>query len=200
MQTVETLNEGLKRAYTLKIERKEIEARVDGELKKVAPQIKMPGFRPGKVPTNLVRKMHGPALEQQALETAVQESVQALLAEKQLRPAMQPTVQLDEGFEPGKDAEVKVTLEVLPDVPEAAIEGLKLERLTVPVEDAEIQETMSRIASGNKQFEETEAGRPAQKGDLILLDFVGASSRAARARVRRWSSVPASSSRISKIS
>jgi trigger factor len=174
MQTVETLNEGLKRAYTLKIERKEIEARVDGELKKVAPQIKMPGFRPGKVPANLVRKMHGPALEQQALETAVQESVQQLLTEKGLRPAMQPSVQLDEGFEPGKDAEVKVTLEVLPEVPAADIENLKLERLTIPVDDAQIDETLQRIASGNKQFQP--ADKPTYKaktGDLVVIDFLG---------------------------
>src|SRR5690348_14695707 len=128
MQTVETLNEGLKRAYTLTITAKDIEARVDGEIRKVAPQMKMPGFRPGKVPANLVRKMHGPALQQQALETAVQEGVQQLIAEKQLRPAMQPAVELGEDFAPGKDAEVKVTLEVLPQVPDAAIDGLKLER------------------------------------------------------------------------
>src|SRR3982751_4349776 len=103
MQTVETLNQGLKRAYRITIPKKDIEARVDGELKKVAPQIRMPGFRPGKVPANLVRKMHGPALEQEALNTAVQEGVQQLLTEKGLRPAMQPSVELDEGFEPGKD-------------------------------------------------------------------------------------------------
>jgi trigger factor len=174
MQTVETLNEGLKRAYTLKIDRKDIEARVDGEIKKVAPQMKMPGFRPGKVPPNLVRKMHGPALEQQALETAVQEGVQQLISEKQLRPAMQPSVELDEGFEPGKDAEVKVTLEVLPQVPDAAIDGLKLERLTVPVEDAQVDETLKRIAGSNKQFEA--ADKPTYKaktGDLVVMDFVG---------------------------
>ena len=174
MQTVETLNEGLKRAYTLKITAKDIEARVDGEIKKVAPQIKMPGFRPGKVPANLVRKMHGPALEQQALETAVQEGVQQLIAEKQLRPAMQPSVELDESFAPGKDAEVKVTLEVLPQVPDAAIDGLKLERLTVPVEDAQVEETLTRIAGSNKQFEA--AAKPTYKaktGDLVVMDFVG---------------------------
>jgi len=173
MQTVETLNEGLKRAYTLKISAKDIDARVEGEIKKVAPQIKMPGFRPGKVPANLVRKMHGPALQQQALETAVQEGVQQLLAEKQLRPAMQPAVELDESFEAGKDAEVKVSLEVLPEVPEAAIDGLKLERLTVPVEDAEIEETLKRIAGSNKQFEDGDAGRAAATGDLVVIDFVG---------------------------
>ena len=76
MQTVETLNEGLKRAYTLTITAKDIDAKVDVELKRLAPQMKMPGFRPGKVPANLIRKMHGPALTQDALNSAIQESVQ----------------------------------------------------------------------------------------------------------------------------
>ena len=82
----------------------------------------MPGFRPGKVPPNLVRKMHGAALQQEALNTAVQEGVQQLLAEQNLRPAMQPSVELEEGGQ-GKDAVVKVELETLPDVPEPQIEG-----------------------------------------------------------------------------
>ena len=131
MQSVETLNEGLKRAYTLTIPAKDIAAKVDAEIKAAAPNIRMPGFRPGKVPANLIRKMHGPAMEREALNTAVQEGVQALLGEKALRPAMQPSVELDEDYAPGKDVEVKVALEVLPAVPTPAIDGLTLERLTV---------------------------------------------------------------------
>jgi trigger factor len=117
MQTVETLNEGLKRAFKITIPAKDIDARVDGEIKKIAPQIRMPGFRPGKVPANLVRKMHGPALQQQALESAVQDGVQKLMADNRLRPAMQPAVNLEEGGEAGKDAVVTVELETLPEVP-----------------------------------------------------------------------------------
>src|SRR3546814_17082857 len=63
IQTAETLNEGLKRAYKLVIPANDIAQRVDTQLAAVAPQVRMPGFRPGKVPANLVRKMHGPALE-----------------------------------------------------------------------------------------------------------------------------------------
>jgi trigger factor len=131
MQTVETLNEGLKRAYTLTIPAGEIAARVDAEIRQARPQVRMPGFRPGKVPANLVRKMHGPALQQQALDAAVREGVQSLLAEQKLRPAMQPAIELADGYQPGGDAALNVSLEVLPDVPPPAIEGLKLERLTV---------------------------------------------------------------------
>ena len=72
MQTVETLNEGLRRGFTLTIPAREISDRIDAEVRQAAPQVRMPGFRPGKVPTNLIRKMHGPALERDALNSAVQ--------------------------------------------------------------------------------------------------------------------------------
>jgi trigger factor len=172
MQTVETLNEGLKRAYTLKITAKDIESRVDAELKRVAPTVKMPGFRPGKVPANLVRKMHGDALMQDALNSSIQQGIQELIAEHKLRPALQPSVSLDEGYELGQDASIKVELEVLPDVPTPAIEGLKLERLTVPVDEAAVQAQLQKFADQQKRWEEAE-GRTAETGDLVVMDFVG---------------------------
>ncbi|MFM6853308.1 MAG: trigger factor family protein, partial [Sphingopyxis sp.] len=79
MKHVETLNEGLKRAYTLTITASDIEAKVEAELKAVAPTVRMPGFRPGKVPANLVRKMHADALAQDALQKSVQEGVDSLM-------------------------------------------------------------------------------------------------------------------------
>jgi trigger factor len=172
MQTVETLNEGLKRAYRITIPKKEIDARIDGEVRKVAPQIRMPGFRPGKVPANLVRKMHGPALEQEALNTAVQEGVQQLLAEQRLRPAMQPAVELEDAG-PGKDAVVRVELETLPDLPEPQISDLKLERLTAEPTDAEVDEALQRLASGQKSFDPAPADYAAKEGDLVVIDYEG---------------------------
>jgi trigger factor len=172
MQTVETLNEGLKRAYRITIPSKDIAARVDGELKKVAPQIRMPGFRPGKVPANLVRKMHGPQLEQEALNSAVQEGVQRLLTEQKLRPAMQPAVELEEGG-PGKDAVVRVELETLPDLPEPQIEGIALERLTVEPTPEEIDAAIARLAEGQKSYDPAPASYAAQQGDLVVIDYEG---------------------------
>ncbi|MDO6413392.1 trigger factor [Sphingomonas sp. BIUV-7] len=173
MQTVETLNEGLKRAYTLTIPAKDILAKVDAEVARAAPTIKMPGFRPGKVPANLIKKMHGPALERDALNTAVQEGVQTLLAEKGLRPAMQPEVALEQDYEAGKDIEVKVALEVLPQVPAPAIEGLTLERLSVEPGEDEIAAQLDRFAKSQKAFTDAAEGHPAVEGDQVVIDFVG---------------------------
>ena len=172
MQTVETLNEGLKRAFKITIPAKDIDARVDRELKTVAPQIRMSGFRPGKVPNNLVRKMHGPALEQQALESAVQEGVQQLIAEQNLRPATQPSVELEERNE-GKDAVINVELETLPEIPAPKIEGLKLERLTVEADDAVVDERLQQLATSQKSFDPAPAKYAAKLGDLVIVDYEG---------------------------
>lgn len=173
MQIVETANEGLKRAYTVTIHAKDIADRIEGEVERLAPQVKMPGFRPGKVPANLVKKMHGPALHQEALNSSIREAMDKLVAEQQLRPAMQPQVSLGEGYEEGKDAELSVNLEVLPQIAAPSLEGLKLEKLVVPVTDAEVDEAVERLASQQKRFKDAEEDRAAEQGDQLTVDFIG---------------------------
>lgn len=173
MQIVETTNEGLKRAYTLTISAKDIEARIDTEVKKIAPQVKMPGFRPGKVPANLIRKMHGESLHNDALNEALRESVNGLLKEKALRPALQPRVDMAEGYAQGKDAELSVELEVLPDITAPSVDGLTLERLTVPVTDKELDEALGKFAANQKSWKDAAKTKKAADGDQLIIDFVG---------------------------
>ncbi len=173
MQSVETLNEGLKRAYTITIKAKEIESRIDAEVKKIAPQVKMPGFRAGKVPANLVRKMHGDALTQEALNAAIQECVDAAINDNKLRPAAQPQVNLNEDYAAGKDVVLSMELEVLPEITMPEIEGLELERLTVDVSDKEVDAALEKLASGQKNFEPAAKSYTAAAGDQVIIDFEG---------------------------
>ena len=173
IKTVETENEGLKRAFMLTIPAEDIDARVDQEVKRIAPQVRMPGFRPGKVPPNLIRKMHGESLQQDALNSVVQDSVQQLLQDQKLRPAMQPQVALEQDYEPGKDVQIKVRLEALPDVPPANIDGLKLERLTVALDESAVDEQINRLASANKSWTDAKKGHAAANGDAVVIDFAG---------------------------
>jgi trigger factor len=173
MQIVETTNEGLKRAYTLTIPAKDIEARIDTEVKKIAPQVKMPGFRPGKVPANLIRKMHGDALHNDALNESLRESVNGLIREKSLRPALQPKVDMTPGYEQGKDAELTVEVEVLPDIEAPSVDGLTLEKLVVPVTDKELDEALAKFAANQKSWKDAPKTRKAADGDQLIIDFVG---------------------------
>ena len=173
MQTQQTVNEGLKRAYLITIPASELSAKIEAEIKKVAPQVRMPGFRPGKVPVNLVKKMHGEALHGQVVSDTIRESVDKLLRDEALRPAMQPEVGLNEDYEEGKDAAITVSLEVLPAIDAPSIDGITLERLVVPVTDAQIDEALAGIASQNKSYKDAAKTKKAAEGDQLIIDFVG---------------------------
>ena len=173
MQIKETTSKGLNRAYEVTIPAADIEGRIDAEVKKVAPQVRMPGFRPGKVPANLIRKMHGEQMHAQAINDVVRESVDQLMAEKKLRPAMQPSIALDEKYEEGQDALITVELELLPDIDTPEIEGLKLERLNVPVSDEQVEEAVANIAGQQKSYKDAPKSRKAQDGDQLIIDFTG---------------------------
>ncbi|MCX9147830.1 trigger factor [Erythrobacter sp. WG] len=173
MQTQQTVNEGLKRGYTITITAAELAAKIEAEIKKIAPQVRMPGFRPGKVPANLVKKMHGEALHGQVVNDTIRESVDKLIRDEALRPAMQPEIGLNEDYEEGKDAAITVSLEVLPTIEAPAIDGLKLEKLVVPVTDEQVDEALGNIASQNKSYTDAPKTKKAADGDQLIIDFVG---------------------------
>lgn len=173
MQIDETTNDGLKREYALTIPAADLSARIDGEVSRIAPQVRMPGFRPGKVPANLVRKMHGDALHAEALQTAVREGLDTLIRDKSLRPALQPKVDLDEQYEQGKDVKVTVAMELLPDIEAPSTEGLKLTRMTVPVDDAAVDKALEDLAAQQKSYKDAAKTKKAADGDQLIIDFVG---------------------------
>ena len=88
---------------------------------------------------------------------------------------MQPSVELDDGYEPGKDAEVKVELEVLPEVPTPSIDGLKLERLTVaaPTRPRSTRQLAEVRRAAEELRRRAEGQHEAKTGDLVVMDFVG---------------------------
>ncbi len=173
MQIAETLNQGLRREYALTIPAADIAAKVDKRLAEVSQQIRMPGFRPGKVPRNLVKKMHGPALLGEALQEAVNASVQQLLSEKQLRPATQPQVDLDGEPGEGEDVGLKVSMEILPTVGEVQTDGIALEKLVVGADDAAMDGALKRLAGQQQKSEPAPAKYKAKTGDTLVIDFEG---------------------------
>jgi len=173
MKIEETTNEGLRRGYSITIPAKDIDAAIESEVKKIAPQVRMPGFRPGKVPANLVKKMHGEALHAQVVNDQIQGAVDGLMRDKKLRPAMQPNVQFGDGYEQGKDATLTVDLEVLPEIEAPSTDGIKLEKLTVPVSDAEVDEAVQNIAGQQKSWKDAPKTKKAGDGNQVIIDFTG---------------------------
>ena len=173
MRIAETLNEGLRREYSVHIPAAALNEKIDAKAIEVAKQVKMPGFRPGKVPLNLVKKMHGPALRGEAVQAAVNEGVQQLLNEHKLRPAMQPQVDLTSDGNSGDDVDFNVAMEVLPTIESPNLDGLALEKLTVEPSDVELDAALGRLRDQQQQFETAPADHVAADGDAVLIDFEG---------------------------
>ncbi len=173
MQIAETLNQGLRREYALVLPASALAARIDARLAEVSKTIRMPGFRPGKVPPNLVRKMHGEALRGEVLQAAVNDGVQQLLADHALRPANQPQVEITSDIGEGTDVSLTVKLEVLPTVDAIDIDGLVLEKLVVAADAATIDEAVSRLAAQAQRSEPAPANYAAKTGDTLVIDFEG---------------------------
>ncbi|MGH7087389.1 MAG: trigger factor, partial [Stellaceae bacterium] len=94
MQITETSNEGLKREFTVTVPAGDIEKEVQAKLEELRRALRLPGFRPGKVPVSLLRQRYGKAVMGEVLEKAVGESSAAAMKERNLRPALQPKVEI----------------------------------------------------------------------------------------------------------
>ena len=172
MQVTETSAEGLKREYKIKVDADVIDSKLDEKLKQLAGRIRLPGFRPGKVPVGHLRKLHGDALMGEVLEETVNTTTREALEKNELRPAMRPNIEIT-SFERGADLEYNLTVEVLPEIVPADLGKLKLEKLSAPVGDSDIDEALQRIADGQKAYKAAAKTYKAKKGDAVVVDFVG---------------------------
>jgi trigger factor len=179
MNVTETAHEGLSRTWRVVVPATEIGENVDKRLTELSKTIKMPGFRPGKVPLSLVKKRYGSSVMGEVLEKTVQDSSAKVLEEKAVRPALEPKIEVV-SFADGADLEYTMAVETLPEVEPADLTGLTLERLVAPVDDAAVDEALKRLADGNKQYDAVKKARAAKKGDQLVIDFAGTVDGVAR--------------------
>lgn len=172
MQVKEIKHEGLTHELEITIGAQDIDARVDNRLKEVSKTIRMPGFRPGKVPMNIMKKRYGKAVMGEVLESAVNETSDKVLKEKGLKPALQPKIEVKE-FDEGKDLVYSMNIEVLPEFKVADIKGIKLEKPVAKAEKKAVDEALERIAESNQATEEIKTKRATKDGDIVIIDFHG---------------------------
>ncbi|WP_372840111.1 trigger factor [Phaeovulum sp.] len=175
MQVTETLNEGLKRGYTITVTATELDAKVTEKLMEAAPEVEMKGFRKGKVPMALLRKQFGARILGDAMQEAIDTAMQEHLASSGDRPAMQPKVEMVDGenWKEGQDFTVSVTYERLPEIPGIELGGITLERVVVKADDAAIAEALEGLAKNAQIFEDRKKGAKSKDGDQVVIDFKG---------------------------
>ena len=162
MQVTETLNEGLKRGYNITVSAAELDAKVNEKLTEAAPEIEMKGFRKGKVPMALLKKQFGQRLLGEAMQETVDGAMAQHFEDSGDRPAMQPKVEMtNEDWKEGDDVEVAMSYEALPDIPEADLSKIKLEKLVVKADEKDIEEALGNLAESTQNFEDRRKGSKA---------------------------------------
>lgn len=172
MQVTELSAEGLKREYKVVVAAAEIEGQVAHRLEELKGRIRMPGFRPGKVPIGLLRKQYGRSVMGEVLEQAVNQGSQKAIADHELRPALRPKIEVT-SFDEGADLEFTMALEVLPDVPEVDLKKIELTRPVAEVSEDTMAGALDRFAKRFQEYEPPAEPRPSRTGDRVIIDFEG---------------------------
>jgi trigger factor len=170
MDVTETVADGLKREFRIVVPAGELEDKVVSRLDELGRTIRLPGFRPGKVPMQILRRRYGPSVLGEVVESTVQGSSADTIREHNLRPALPPKVDIV-SFSEGADLEYKMMVEILPDIPEPSFADLDIERLVVEVPEESVEAAIQRIAEQQRKTEVV--ARAAEDGDILVVDVEG---------------------------
>ena len=181
MQVTETRVDGLKREYQVVLPAAELDKRAAERLSTISGQVKLPGFRPGKVPLPHLKRLYGKSVMGEVIEQAISEANNQIVSERGLRLALQPRITLaneEEGavkevIEGRADLAFTVAIEVLPKVELADFKSISLVRPVHDVTDKETDEMVASIAESNRPFTTKTGNAKAEKGDRVVVSFVG---------------------------
>ena len=173
--SIETTS-GLERRLTVGVPAERIESEVNNRLQKAAGNVRLAGFRPGKVPMKVMRQRFGAGVRQEVLGEVMSRSFQEAVIQEKLRPAGQPSIE-PKNLEEGKDLEYVATFEVFPEVEIVEIKGLEVEKPVAQVTDADVDNIIDVFRK--QQGKWTVVERAAAAGDKVNIDYVGTRDGAA---------------------
>ncbi len=174
MQVTETLNEGLKRGYSITLSAAELEDKVTEKLKEAQPTVEIKGFRKGKVPMALLKKQFGKSVLGEAMQESIDGAMNDHFEATGDKPAMQTDVKMtNDEWKEGDDVEVSLNYEALPIVPEADFYKVKLEKLVAKIDDKDVDNALSNLAESAQNFEDRKKGSKAKDGEQLVINFFG---------------------------
>lgn len=161
----------LERRLNMAVPVEDVEKQVDERLKKLSRNLRMAGFRPGKVPMKLVAQQYGPQVRSEVIGDAVQKAFSEVVREQNLRVAGYPRIEPKSGEADAKSIEFSATFEIYPEVLLGDVSSRTIERAALTVGDAEVEKTLQILRMQRRHFHSVE--RAAAMGDRVTVDFVG---------------------------
>ena len=172
MSYKETLNSGLKRGFEVVLETDDLNKNINVKVEEVKKTIKIDGFRPGKVPTNIIMQKHGDAINAEVLNKMVNDNVSQIIQENKYRPVSQPKVDLKDKEKEGKQV-FNVEFELFPEIKLADFSKIVIESSKVKLEKAEVDKRLDLIAKNQRTYKEEKDDYKSKNEDSILLDYEG---------------------------
>lgn len=179
MEVIESTSDGLKRELKVKIEAAELSRRLDKKLDEIKGNVRLKGFRPGKVPVDHLRKVYGRSMMAEVVQQTVAESSAKAVQDRDERPAVQPDISLAQDQQEiekimsgNADLSYTLSFEVLPKIEVTDLAKLKLERPVAEVTEEEIANAIDQILEESTTFEDKDGA--AEEGDQVVIDFEGA--------------------------
>jgi trigger factor len=180
MQVTETTTEGLKREFRVVVAASDLSTRVNDRLTQMKDQVRINGFRPGKVPVAHLKKVYGRAVTAETIEQMMRETNAKIVTDHGLKLATDPKITMTEDkaeiesvIEGKTDLAYTVALEVVPKITLADFKSLKLEKLTTTVSDEDINDALQKIADQNRPYAANAEGGMAASGDRVTISFTG---------------------------
>lgn len=167
--SIETTS-GLERRLTVGVPAETVDTEVDARLKKAVKNVRLPGFRPGKVPMKVMRQRFGAGVRQEVLGEVMSRSFQEAVVQEKLKPAGSPTIE-PRSTGAGKDLEYVATFEVFPEIKIVDLDGLAVEKPVAEVTDEDVERIIEVFRKQQGSWEVAE--RPAAEGDRVTIDFAG---------------------------
>jgi trigger factor len=179
-QITETVSEGLKREFKVVVPATDLASKADERLVELKDRVRLNGFRPGKVPVSHLKKIYGRAVMAETIESAVRQANAKIVTDRGFRLVREPQVTMpteegavDQMIDGKSDLAYTVAIEILPPIELADFKGIKLERQTAEVTEAEVEEAVNRIAEQSRPYEPRGDSGKAEKGDRVVIDFTG---------------------------
>jgi len=161
---------GLKTSLKVFVDKKTIEEKINTRLKELKEQVNLKGFRPGKVPVDVIKRQFGKAVYGEILEKILQETSAKVIDEKKIKVAGQPKIDL-KSYGEGKDLSYNLEIDELPSVSLKKIENIKFTEYEINVTKEETKKRIEEIAKNQNNFKDKEEDQNSENGDLVSFDY-----------------------------
>ncbi len=172
MKIEELKSKGLDVEWNITVPASVINLKISEKYQKISSTIKLPGFRPGKVPIDIIKQRYSKSVMPEVLDEIVNDTLKNAVIQKEIKPSVQPKVNIKK-FEEGKELIFNVSFQIMPTIEKVDLKTISVEKPFLEIETIDVERTLKELANKHERFEPLKSKRKSKKNDLILFDYEG---------------------------